>query len=130
FNALLGALVGQRPADLLSGYRVLSRRVVKSFPAGSHGFDIATEMTAHAAAQRLPIDEVATPYFEREPNSQSKLSTFRDGLRILRTTLVLFGDERPLVFFGFMAILAATASVVLGIDIVVEFMRTHLVPRL
>jgi Glycosyl transferase family 2 len=130
FNALLGALFGQRPADLLSGYRVLSRRFVKSFPAVSQGFEIETEMTVHALEQRLPIDEVATPYFEREPNSQSKLSTFRDGLRILRTTLVLFRDERPLVFFGFMAILAATASVVLGIDIVVEFMRTHLVPRL
>jgi hypothetical protein len=76
------------------------------------------------------MGELRTPYFEREPNSPSKLSTYRDGLRILLTTLVLFRDERPLAFFGFMAFVAAATSLVLGIDIVIEFMRTHLVPRL
>ena len=130
FNALLGLLFGRRPADLLSGYRVLSRRFVKTFPSQSSGFEIETEMTVHALAQRLPASEVVTPYYERPPASHSKLSTWRDGLRILLMTTSLFRDERPLVFFGMLSALAAIAGLALGVSVVVEYMETHLVPRL
>ena len=129
FNALLGTLFGVRPTDMLSGYRVLSRRFAKSFPAASRGFEIETELTVHALAQRLPTSEMRTPYFERLAGSQSKLSTYRDGLRILRMTISLYRDERPLSFFGMFAIAFAAAGLVLGGSVVVEYMETHLVPR-
>jgi glycosyltransferase involved in cell wall biosynthesis len=129
FNALLGTLFGVRPADMLSGYRVLSRRFAKSFPAASRGFEIETELTVHALAQRLPTSEMRTPYFERPAGSQSKLSTYSDGLRILRMTASLYRDERPLSFFGMFAIAFAAAGLVLGGSVVVEYMETHLVPR-
>lgn len=129
FNALLGMLFGVRPTDMLSGYRVLSRRFAKSFPAASRGFEIETELTVHALAQRLPTSEMRTPYFERPAGSQSKLSTYRDGLRILRMTASLYRDERPLSFFGMFAIAFAAAGLVLGGSVVVEYMETHLVPR-
>lgn len=129
FNALLGMLFGARPTDMLSGYRVLSRRFAKSFPATSRGFEIETELTVHALAQRLPTGEMHTPYFERPAGSQSKLSTYRDGLRILRMTVSLYRDERPLSFFGMFALAFAAAGLVLGGSVVVEYMETHLVPR-
>ena len=129
FNALLGMLFGVRPTDMLSGYRVLSRRFAKSFPATSRGFEIETELTVHALAQRLPTSEMRTPYFERLAGSQSKLSTYRDGLRILRMTVSLYRDERPLSFFGMFAIAFAAAGLVLGGSVVVEYMETHLVLR-
>ena len=130
FNAMLGLLFGRRPGDLFSGYRALSRRFVKTFPAQSSGFEIETEMTVHALAQRLPVGEIATPYYERPPDSHSKLSTWRDGLRILLMTTSLFRDERPLVFFGVLSAAAALAGLAFGVSVVVEFMETHLVPRL
>ena len=130
FNGLLGLLFGRRPADLFSGYRVLSRRFVKTFPSQSTGFEVETEMTVHALAQRLPMGELATPYYERPADSHSKLSTWRDGLRILLMTTSLFRDERPLVFFGILSALAATAGLAFGVSVVVEYMETHLVPRL
>ncbi|MEO8537861.1 MAG: glycosyltransferase family 2 protein [Betaproteobacteria bacterium] len=129
FNTLLGALFGARPGDMLSGYRVLSRRFAKSFPASSRGFEIETELTVHALAQRLPTAEVATPYFERPVGSHSKLSTFGDGFRILRMTVSLYRDERPLAFFGTFAAAFAAAGLVLGGGVVIEYMDTHLVPR-
>ena len=129
FNALLGMLFGVQPSDMLSGYRVLSRRFAKSFPAMSRGFEIETELTVHALAQRLPTTEIRTPYFERPAGSQSKLSTYRDGLRILRMTVSLYRDERPLSFFGIFAFAFALAGLVLGGSVVVEYMETHLVPR-
>jgi len=129
FNALLGALFGVRPTDMLSGYRALSRRFAKSFPAVSRGFEIETELTIHALAQRLPTAEIRTPYFERPEGSTSKLATYRDGLRILRMTVSLYRDERPLSFFGIFALAFAIAGLVLGGSVVVEFMETHLVPR-
>jgi glycosyltransferase involved in cell wall biosynthesis len=129
FNALLGMLFGVQPGDMLSGYRVLSRRFAKSFPAMSRGFEIETELTVHALAQRLPTTEIRTPYFERPAGSHSKLSTYRDGLRILRMTVSLYRDERPLSFFGIFAFAFALAGLVLGGSVVVEYMETHLVPR-
>jgi hypothetical protein len=115
---------------MFSGYRVLSRRFVKSFPAASTGFEIETELTVHALQQRLPTAEIPTPYFERAAESPSKLATYRDGTRILLATLLLFKDERPLSFFSILGFALATAGLVLGIDVVREFMRTGLVPRL
>jgi hypothetical protein len=129
FNALLGMLFGAQPTDMLSGYRVLSRRFAKSFPAASRGFEIETELTVHALEQRLPTSEVRTPYFERPAGSHSKLSTYRDGLRILRMTVSLYRDERPLSFFGLFAVMLAAVGLLLGGSVVVEYMETHLVPR-
>jgi len=122
FNTLLGALFGSKPTDMFSGYR--------AFPASSRGFEIETEFTVHALEQRLPTTEIRAAYFERPEGSQSKLSTYRDGLRILRMTVVLFKDERPFAFFGTLAALFAVAGLALGATVVVEFMETHLVPRL
>jgi glycosyltransferase involved in cell wall biosynthesis len=129
FNALLGALFGARPADMLSGYRALSRRFAKSFPAASRGFEIETELTVHALEQRLPTAEVPTPYYERPAGSQSKLSTYRDGLRILWMTAMLYRNERPLAFFGAFATAFGALGLVLGGSVVIEFMETRLVPR-
>ena len=130
FNALLGMLFGSRPSDMLSGYRVLSRRFAKSFPASSRGFEIETEFTIHALEQRLPTAEVRTPYYERPAGSQSKLSTYRDGLAILWTTATLYRDEKPLAFFGAFALVFGVVGLILGGSVVVEFMETKLVPRL
>jgi glycosyltransferase involved in cell wall biosynthesis len=130
FNALLGVLFGSRPGDLLSGYRVLSRRFAKSFPANSRGFEIETELTVHALEQRLPVAEMTTPYFERPAGSSSKLSTWADGARILWTTAMLFRDEKPLAFFGAIAVVIAGVGLLLGGSVVVEYMETRLVPRL
>lgn len=129
FNALLGALFGARPGDMLSGYRVLSRRFAKSFPAASRGFEIETELTVHALEQRLPTAEIRTPYYERPAGSQSKLSTYGDGLRILWMTAKLYRDERPLAFFGAFALAFGVAGLVLGGSVVIEYMETRLVPR-
>jgi len=128
-TGFVAAVFGKELRDMLSGYRVMSRRFVKSFPALSTGFEIETELTVHALAQRLPTSEMRTPYFERLAGSQSKLSTYRDGLRILRMTVSLYRDERPLSFFGMFAIAFAAAGLILGGSVVVEYMETHLVLR-
>ena len=130
FNFLLGALFGERPTDMFSGYRVLSRRFVKSFPAEARGFEIETELTVHALELRVPMAEVVTSYFERPAGSTSKLSTYRDGLRILYTMARLFRDVRPLPFFFGFAALFALLGLWLGAEVVVEFFDTGLVPRL
>src|SRR4029453_17595092 len=130
FNVLLGLLFGERPADMFSGYRVMSRRFVKSFPAEAHGFEIETELTVHALELRVPTAEVVTRYFERPEGSGSKLSTYRDGLRILYTMARLFRDVRPLPFFGMCALLFAVAGLALGSEVVIEYLETGLVPRL
>jgi len=130
FNRLLGAMFGQRPADMFSGYRVFSRRFVKSFPAAAQGFEIETELTIHALELRVPTAEITTPYYARPEGSASKLNKWRDGLRITGTIATLFRDVRPLPFFGIAAALFAGTSLALGTGVVVEFMQTHLVPRL
>jgi glycosyltransferase involved in cell wall biosynthesis len=129
FNALLGMLFGVRPSDMLSGYRVLSRPFAKSFPASSRGFEIETELTVHALEQRLPTGEIRTPYYERPAGSQSKLSTYRDGLSILWMTAVLYRDEKPLAFFGAFAAMFGALGLLFGGSVVIEYMETHLVPR-
>lgn len=130
FNWLLGVLFGERPADMFSGYRAMSRRFVKSFPAEAKGFEIETELTVHALELRVPTAEVVTSYFERPEGSTSKLSTYKDGLRILYTMARLFRDVRPLPFFFGCALVLAVAGLGLGAGVIVEYLDTHLVPRL
>jgi len=122
-------IFGNRVGDLLSGYRVLSRRFVKSFPALASGFETETELTVHALELRCPIAEVATPYRERPTGSQSKLRTFRDGFRILRTIVKLVKEERPLTFFTTAGVLLALSSLFLSWPLFVTYMETGLVPR-
>jgi len=116
--------------DLLSGYRVFSRRFVKSFPGLSGGFEIETELTVHALNLELPVDEIETPYFARPEGSVSKLSTWRDGLRILRTIVRLYRAERPLPFFGGIGLALAVASIALAIPIIITYVEQGLVPRI
>ena len=132
-NAMLTGFVrwlfGKSFTDILSGYRVFSRRFIKSFPALSRGFETETELTVHALELRMPVAEVETPYGVRPQGSASKLSTYRDGLRILRLILALYKYERPLTFFAVLAAGLAGGSIALGIPIVLEWVRTGLVPR-
>ncbi|MGH8220972.1 MAG: glycosyltransferase family 2 protein [Steroidobacteraceae bacterium] len=129
-TGLTAAFFGERLSDLLSGYRVFSRRFVKSFPALAAGFEIETELSIHALELRMPIAEVPVAYRERPRGSASKLNTYRDGFRILKTIVNLVKQERPLAFFSFAAACAIVISLALGVPVVLEFMRTHLVPRL
>jgi len=129
-TGMVAWIFGNRISDMLSGYRVMSRRYVKSFPALSAGFETETELTVHALELRMPIIEIATPYKDRPPGSVSKLSTFRDGFRILWTIIVLVKEERPMQFFSLLALLFAIASGLLVAPIVLEFMHSGLVPRL
>ncbi|CAN5371216.1 glycosyltransferase family 2 protein [soil metagenome] len=117
-------------ADMLSGYRVFSRRFVKSFPSLSSGFEIETELTVHALELRLPIREVPTPYGARPPGSSSKLNTYSDGARILRVIVTLYKDERPLRFFLFFAVALLLLGLASGIPVVIEYFQIGLVPRL
>ena len=132
-NALLTRFVawlfGKSFTDILSGYRVFSRRFVKSFPALSKGFETETELTVHALELRMPVDELETPYGVRPQGSASKLSTFRDGLRILRLILALYKHERPLQFFAAVALLLASISIGLSVPVVLEWLETGLVRR-
>ena len=132
-NAMLTTLLawafGRSFSDILSGYRVFSRRFVKSFPVLSAGFEIETEISVHALELRMPVAEVVTAYAARPEGSVSKLSTFSDGWRILRTIAMLFRFERPLLFFGSVAGLFVLVAIVLAIPLVATFMQTGLVPR-
>ena len=133
-NALLTSMVtrifGDRVQDLLSGFRVLSRRFVKSFPALARGFEIETELTVHALELRMPIAEIPTPYGSRPEGSTSKLNTIRDGIRILLTIISLVKEERPFPFFGFIALVFACASLTLAYPVFIQYFATHTVPRL
>ncbi|HSR56200.1 MAG TPA: glycosyl transferase, partial [Alphaproteobacteria bacterium] len=126
---LVGLMFGHRFKDILTGYRVFSRRFVKSFPALSKGFEIETEITVHALEMRLPSAEVPIPYFERPEGSTSKLRTVRHGISILRTILVLIKEERPLEFFTILCGLFELASLILAWPVVLEYLETGLVPR-
>jgi glycosyltransferase involved in cell wall biosynthesis len=123
-------IFGRSFTDILSGYRVFSRRFVKSFPILSGGFEIETEITIHALELELPVGEVATPYYSRPSGSASKLSTWSDGLRILWTVFKLYRAERPLPFFGSLGVGLAIISVGLVIPILVTYVQEGLVPRL
>jgi glycosyltransferase involved in cell wall biosynthesis len=132
-NRLLTGMVnwifGNRCLDILSGYRVFSRRFVKSFPALSTGFEIETELTVHALSLNIPVAEVDTPYKDRPEESVSKLNTYSDGLRILWTIFILTKEERPFFFYSIASAVLATLSFALGIPVAVEFLKTGLFPR-
>jgi hypothetical protein len=124
------SVFGATFTDILSGYRVFSRRFVKSFPVLSRGFEIETELAVHALELELAVAEVATPYYARPAGSASKLSTWRDGLRILATIGSLYRSERPLAFFSAIGVVLALASVGLAIPIFVTYLQQGIVPRL
>ncbi len=129
-TGLVAGIFGDRVSDMLSGYRVFSRRFVKSFPALSGGFETETEFTIHALELRMPIGEVPTPYKERPAGSASKLNTYRDGLRILRTVLLLVKEERPLPFFAVIAALLLLVAAAVFAPVLRTYLQTGLVPRL
>ncbi len=128
-SGLLSQIFGQSCTDILSGYRVFTKRFVKSFPALSGGFEIETELTVHALELRMTIAEFVTPYKERPIGSQSKLNTYRDGVRILLTMMRLFAAERPLTVYGLIALLLATIAIALSVPLFLTYMQTGFVPR-
>ncbi|MBX3595211.1 glycosyltransferase family 2 protein [Sphingomonas sp.] len=128
-TGLLAGLFGRSFTDIFSGYRVFSRRFVKSFPVLSAGFEIETEISVHALELKMPVGEVETRYLARIEGSESKLSTYRDGLRIARTILTLYRIEKPLLFFGTLAAMLAALAVVLAVPLAITYAHTGLVPR-
>ena len=129
FTGLLSRLFGRSFSDIFSGYRVFSRRFVKSFPVLSEGFEIETEISVHALELRMPVGEVETAYGARPEGSESKLSTFRDGWRILKTIATLYRIERPVLFYGSIGALLLIAAILLSIPLVLTYLDTGLVPR-
>jgi glycosyltransferase involved in cell wall biosynthesis len=129
FTGLLSSLFGRSFNDIFSGYRVFSRRFVKSFPVLSSGFEIETEMSVHALELRMPVGEVETSYGARPEGSQSKLSTYSDGWRILKTIGTLYRVERPALFYGSVGALLLAAAIVLAVPLVITYVHTGLVPR-
>jgi hypothetical protein len=129
FTRLLSGLFGRSFTDIFSGYRAFSRRFVKSFPVLSQGFEIETEMSVHALELRMPVDEIETRYGARPEGSHSKLSTFSDGWRILKTIVMLYRIERPVLFFGTIGALLLVAAIILAIPLVLTYLQTGLVPR-
>jgi glycosyltransferase involved in cell wall biosynthesis len=126
----LSSVFGQAFKDILSGYRVFSRRFVKSFPVLSDGFEIETELTVHALELALPVAEVETPYYARPEGSFSKLNTWRDGFRILGTILKLYRSEKPLRFFTAIGVLLAVLAVGLAVPVFITYLEQGVVPRL
>lgn len=129
FSRAIAWLFGPGFRDVFSGYRVFSRRFVKSFPALAEGFEIETELTVHALELRMPVEEIDTPYAARPDGSESKLRTYRDGGRILWAILKLFQRERPFAFFGSLSVLLAAAAVALAVPLFITYAETGLVPR-
>ena len=129
-TTFLASVFGEAFKDILSGYRVFSRRFVKSFPVLSDGFEIETELSVHALELALPVAEVATPYFARPEGSFSKLNTWRDGFRILGTILRLYRSEKPLRFFTAIGVFLMLVSIGLAIPIIVTYLEEGVVPRL
>jgi len=122
-------LFGRSFTDILSGYRVFSHRFVKSFPALSTGFETETELTVHALELKMPVAEIETPYGARPIGSASKLSTYKDGFRILKLILALYRHERPLAFFSYVGTVLLLLALALGIPVVLEWLSTGLVRR-
>ncbi|MFD1744651.1 glycosyltransferase [Rhizobium helianthi] len=130
FNLLYRRLFGTGFTDIFSGYRIFTRRFVKSFPAISAGFEIETEMSVHASRLNLPVAELELDYGRRPEGSVSKLSTFRDGFRILRMFAMLMKETRPFAFFGFVALCLLAAGFSFSVPVLIEYVETGLVPRM
>jgi glycosyltransferase involved in cell wall biosynthesis len=124
-SGLVRRIFGGDVRDVLSGYRAFSRRFVKSFPALSRGFDVEMELTVHALSMCVPIGDVDTPYAARPAGSTSKLSTYRDGLRIVRMMVRLLKDEKPLVFFSLISAVLVFVSVVLAVALWLGYQETE-----
>jgi hypothetical protein len=129
-TSFLSTVFGEAFKDILSGYRVFSRRFVKTFPVLSDGFEIETELSVHALELALPVGEIETPYYTRPAGSISKLNTWRDGFRILGTILKLYRSEKPLRFFTAIGAFLALVSIGLAVPIIITFLEEGLVPRL
>ena len=129
-TGFLSAVFGQAFKDILSGYRVFTRRFVKSFPVLSDGFEIETELSVHALELALPVAEIETPYYARPEGSFSKLNTWRDGLRILGTIVKLYRSEKPLRFFTAIGFFLTLVSIGFAIPVVITYLEEGLVPRL
>ncbi|MFL6751940.1 MAG: glycosyltransferase family 2 protein [Sphingomicrobium sp.] len=129
FTGLLAGLFGRSFTDIFSGYRVFSRRFVKTFPILSQGFEIETEMSVHALELRMPVGELETAYGSRPDGSESKLSTWSDGWRILKTIVTLYRVERPTLFYGSIGALLIALAIVLAVPLVITYLHTGLVPR-
>ena len=129
-TGFLSSVFGQAFKDILSGYRVFSRRFVKSFPVLSDGFEIETELTVHALELAMPVAEIETPYYARPEGSVSKLNTWRDGFRILGTILKLYRSEKPLRFFVVIGMFLALVSFGLAIPVIITYLEEGIVPRL
>ena len=130
FTGLLSGLFGRSFTDIFSGYRVFSRRFVKSFPVLSAGFEIETEISVHALELRMPVGELVTAYGARPEGSESKLSTYGDGWRILKTIGTLYRVERPVLFYGSVGVALVIAALLLALPLVLTYLDTGLVPRL
>ncbi|HEY1125799.1 MAG TPA: glycosyltransferase family 2 protein [Sphingobium sp.] len=128
-TGILAQIFGRTFTDILSGYRIFSRRFVKSFPILSTGFEIETEMSVHALELRMPVGEMVTAYAARPEGSVSKLSTYRDGWRILNMIIRLSRIERPIQFFGLLGAMLALLGIILAIPLVMTYLQTGLVPR-
>jgi len=129
FSRIVSILFENQFTDILSGYRVMSRRFVKSFPALAKGFEIETQLTVHALELSVPCAEYATAYYARAVGTESKLRTYRDGARILLAILLLFKETRPLTFFGLLGLFCAGLSAAFGMSVIIEYFETGLVPR-
>jgi glycosyltransferase involved in cell wall biosynthesis len=130
FNHIYSGLFGGMFTDIFSGYRVFSHRFAKTFPSISSGFEIETEMAVHACQVRMPVAEIETDYGARQEGSESKLRTFRDAFRILRTFFLLFKEIQPMKFFGAIAVVLVATALLLGAPLLTTYMETGLVPRL
>jgi glycosyltransferase involved in cell wall biosynthesis len=129
FAGLIGTLFGRQLTDVFSGYRAMTRRFVKSFPGYSTGFEIETELSVHALSIRIPMVEMPAPFGHRAAGSESKLSTFRDGTRILRIVFVFLKEVRPLLFFASLALVFAIISLIIASPVIATYLETGLVPR-
>jgi len=129
-TSLVRTMFGGGFSDMLSGYRIFSRRFVKSFPLMSQGFEIETELTIHALQLAMPVAEMPTRFKDRIEGSESKLQTVSDGFRILWTIVTLLKQERPFFLFGIVALAMMTASLIFGYPVIAEYMRSGTVPRL
>jgi glycosyltransferase involved in cell wall biosynthesis len=130
FTALVAGVFGRRFDDILTGYRVFSRRFVKSFPILSEGFEIETELTIHALELNMPVAEIPSVYIDRPEGSDSKLNTVSDGLKISKLIVKLVKDERPMTFFGWLFLLFCSSSLLLSVPLAITYIETGLVPRL
>jgi len=129
FARLIAALFGRQLTDVFSGYRAMTRRFVKSFPGYSSGFEIETELSVHALSMKIPMVEMRAPFGHRAAGSESKVSTFRDGTRILRIVFYFLKEVRPLIFFSSLALVLAIVSLVLAEPVIATYLETGLVPR-